>query len=64
MSEAGRSARQARPPAINDKGEAPLQHQVLAPYTFSSPYSFSSAAENGPFFFWFRWVLPSCGGTV
>jgi hypothetical protein len=33
-------------------------------YTFTSPFSFSSAAENGPFFFWFRWVLPSCGGVV
>ena len=23
-------------------------------YTFTSPFSFSSAAKNGPFFFWFR----------
>jgi hypothetical protein len=36
----------------------------IATYTFTSPFSFSSAAENGPFFFWFRWVLPSCGGAV
>jgi hypothetical protein len=26
----------------------------IAAYTFTSPFSFSSAAENGPFFFWFR----------
>jgi hypothetical protein len=36
----------------------------FANYTFTSPFSFSSAAENGPFLFWFRWVLPSCGGVV
>jgi hypothetical protein len=28
-------------------------------YTFTSPFSLSSAAENGPFFFWLLWVLPS-----
>jgi hypothetical protein len=32
----------------------PLQLRVLATYTFTSPFSFNSAAENGLFFFWFR----------
>jgi hypothetical protein len=27
-------------------------------YTFASPFSFNSAAENGTFFFWFPWVPP------
>jgi hypothetical protein len=27
---------------------------AIATYTFTSLFSFSSAAENGPFFFWFR----------
>jgi hypothetical protein len=38
--------------------------KLFATYTFTSSFSFNSAGENGPFFFWFLWVLPSCGGVV
>jgi hypothetical protein len=30
----------------------PILGETLG-YTFTNPFSFSSAAENGPFFFWF-----------
>jgi hypothetical protein len=48
-----KSARQARPRAINDKGRA-RWNIGSSTYAFTSPFSFNSAAENGPFFFWFR----------
>src|SRR4029077_15129281 len=42
----------------------PPQRQRSSAHPFTSPFSFDSAAENGPFFFWFRCLLPSCGGVV
>jgi hypothetical protein len=48
----GRLVRQARPRAINDKGQA-RWNIGSSTYAFTSPFSFNSAAENALFFFWF-----------
>jgi hypothetical protein len=37
---------------------------VVAAAEDHQPFFLHSAAENGPFFFGFRWGLPSCGGEV
>jgi hypothetical protein len=47
------------PLTLRDRPSKPI-----TAYTFVSPFSFNSAAENGAFFFWFLCVLPSCGGLV
>jgi hypothetical protein len=58
-----RQTASGRGPNVSIAGSFFCIHSI-ATYTFTSPFSFNSAAENGPFFFWFLWVLPSCGGDV
>jgi hypothetical protein len=58
----GQKRRLICPRSITSRGSG--VGQTFSTYTFTSPFSFNSDAENGFFFFWLLWVLPSCGGVV